>query len=111
MAKLTIYTLPECIWCARTKAFLKQKKIPYTEKDVASDERARNDMLRKSKQTGVPVLDIGGKIIVGFDPEGILNALARTTVKAVKKQAAKRKKKRKQKKTAKRSKKKSRKRR
>ncbi len=93
MAKLTIYTLPTCIWCARTKAFLKQKKIPYTEKDVASDERARNDMLRKSRQSGVPVLDIGGKIIVGFDPEGILKAHTHTKEKAGKKKTAPKRKK------------------
>ncbi len=49
------------------KAYLSEKKIPFTEKDVMSDLKAREEMVQKSGQLGVPVIDVGGTIIVGFD--------------------------------------------
>ncbi len=75
MSSITIYTTPTCPWCKKTKEFLKQKKTKYTEIDVSSNQKAAQEMVRKSKQMGVPVLDIGGKIIVGFDPDEIARAL------------------------------------
>ncbi len=72
---IKIYTTPTCPWCKKTKEFLKQKKIAYTELDVTSNEKARDEMVKKSKQMGVPVLDIDGKIIVGFDQAAIEKAL------------------------------------
>lgn len=75
MAKLQIYTTPTCPWCRKTKEWLKAKKIPYQEIDVAADQKAAEEMIKKSGQGGVPVLDIGGKIVVGFDPEGVQKAL------------------------------------
>ncbi|MBS3169182.1 glutathione S-transferase N-terminal domain-containing protein [Candidatus Woesearchaeota archaeon] len=72
---VTIYTTPTCPWCKKTKEFLKQKKIAFKELDVSSKEKAREEMFKKSKQMGVPVLDINGKIIVGFDPDAIEKAL------------------------------------
>jgi glutaredoxin 3 len=86
---LTIYTTPTCPWCKKTKAFLKSKKISFTEQNVADNTAARNSMLKKSGQLGVPVLDIGGKIIVGYDPEGILSAIAKAGKRPTKKKAAK----------------------
>lgn len=75
MPTVKIYTTPTCPWCKKTKEFLKQHKIKYAEKDVSSNRKAAQEMIKKSGQTGVPVLDIGGKIIVGFDPAGITHAL------------------------------------
>jgi len=49
------------------KAFFKENNISYTEKDVAADEASRNEMVEKSGQLGVPVIDIDGNIVVGFD--------------------------------------------
>ncbi len=74
MTKVAIYTTPTCPWCKKTKAFLNEKKIPYQEKDVSTDQKAANEMVEKSGQMGVPVLDIGGKIIVGYDPDAIIKA-------------------------------------
>ena len=71
MTKLTVYTTLVCPWCKKTKEFLKENRIPYTEKD-ATVPRNQREMIKKSGQTGVPVLDIGGKIIVGYAPEEIL---------------------------------------
>ncbi len=70
-----IYTTPTCPWCKKAKEFLKQKKIKFTELDVSSNEKARDEMVQKSKQMGVPVIDIDGKIIIGFDQGAIEKAL------------------------------------
>ncbi len=71
MKKIKVYTTPTCRWCHKAKDFLNEKKIEFENFDVSSDEKARNDMIKKSGQVGVPVLDIDGKIIVGFDQEAI----------------------------------------
>lgn len=75
MAKVKIYTTPTCPWCKKTKEFLKSNKIPYTELNVADNENARNKMIEKSGQMGVPVVEIGDKIIVGYNPDAIKKAL------------------------------------
>ena len=75
MPQVLIYSTPTCPWCMRTKAFLKEKKVAFKDFDVSSDEPARNQLIEKSGQLGVPVLDIGGKIIVGFDQKAIEAAL------------------------------------
>ncbi|MBI5389186.1 glutaredoxin family protein [Candidatus Woesearchaeota archaeon] len=70
-----VYSTTTCPWCVRAKNYLKQKGVNYIEFNVATDEKARNEMLAKSGQMGVPQLDINGKIIVGFDQEAIDKAL------------------------------------
>jgi len=57
------------------KDFLKEHKIPFKDINVAEDAKAGQDMVKKSGQSGVPVLDINGEIIVGFDKEAIMEAL------------------------------------
>ena len=68
---ITIYTTPTCPWCRTTKEFLKSRKIKYKEIDVSKDRKAAEEMIKKSGQYGVPVLDINGKIVIGFDKEKI----------------------------------------
>lgn len=70
-----IYTTSSCPWCMKTKEFLREQNVKYTEINVSENEKARNDMFNKSGQFGVPVTDINGKIIVGFDREGLKKAL------------------------------------
>lgn len=65
--KVTIYTTPTCVYCKMTKSFLGEHHIAYEEKNVAEDEAARDEMVEKSGQLGVPVIDIDGNIVVGFD--------------------------------------------
>jgi len=74
-----IYTTPTCPWCKKTKIFLKEKKVKYQEFDVSTNEKARKEMIDKSRQMGVPVLDINGEIIIGFDPGSIEVALEKET--------------------------------
>lgn len=67
MATVTIYTTPTCVYCKMTKAFFQEHKVSYAEKNVASDDKAREEMIQKSGQLGVPVIDIDGEIVIGFD--------------------------------------------
>ncbi len=75
MAKITIYTTPTCVYCKMTKAFFKEHNVTYEEKDVASDHALAEEMVKKSGQMAVPVIDIDGKILVGFDKEGLSQLL------------------------------------
>ena len=70
-----IYTTSTCPWCKKAKEWMKENKVKFTEKDVTQDEAARNEMIEKSGQMGVPVLDINGQILVGFDPKEMEKAL------------------------------------
>jgi glutaredoxin 3 len=62
-----IYTTPTCKFCHAAKEFFKEHQVAYTELDVFVDEKARADMVGKSGQLGVPVVDIDGNIVIGFD--------------------------------------------
>ena len=64
---VTIYTTPTCVYCKMAKEFLKQNNVEYTEKDVAEDDAARQEAIQKSGQMGVPVIEVDGNIMVGFD--------------------------------------------
>jgi len=75
MAKVTIYTTPTCVYCKMTKAFFKENNVQYEEKDVSIDRAATDEMIKKSNQMGVPVIDIDGQILVGFDKEGLSRLL------------------------------------
>ena len=68
---VTIYTTPYCQSCKATKEFLTKKKIKFKEKDVSQNKKFAQEMVKKSGQYGVPVLDINGKIIIGYNPEEI----------------------------------------
>jgi glutaredoxin-like YruB-family protein len=76
MAKsVKVYSTSTCPWCIRVKQFLGENNIPFENYDVSSDHAKADEMVQKSGQMGVPVLDIEGEIIVGFDKERIKQAL------------------------------------
>lgn len=76
MAKKTIiYSTPNCGYCELAKEFFKANKIEYKEIDVSEDDKAAREMVRKSGQMGVPVIEIDGKMIVGFDKPKVKKAL------------------------------------
>jgi glutaredoxin 3 len=75
MANVTIYSTPTCVYCKMAKEYFQKNNVQYTEHNVASDEKARDEMVKKSHQLGVPVIDIDGEIFVGFDQRGIKKAL------------------------------------
>lgn len=73
--KVTIYTTPTCSYCNMAKNYLKKRKVKFKEIDVSKDEKARNEMIKKSGRMGVPQIIIDDKVIVGFDSEVIAAAL------------------------------------
>ena len=78
MAKnIKVYSTRSCPWCIKAKEFFKSKNIEFTDIDVGANQKAAQEMINKSGQMGVPVIDIDGKIIVGFDKEAIEEALAK----------------------------------
>lgn len=75
MHQITIYTTPTCVYCKMTKDFFKEQNIKYAEKDVTTDQAAQEEMIKKSGQMGVPVIDVDGNLIVGFDKEKLSGLL------------------------------------
>lgn len=73
--KIIIYTTPTCIYCKMAKQWFKENNISYEEKDVSSDAQARQEMIDKSQQMGVPVIEVGGELIIGFDKERLSELL------------------------------------
>lgn len=70
-----VYTTNTCPWCDKAKGYLKAKNVEFEELNVQDDMVAREEMVKKSKQMGVPVLDVNGTIIIGFDKTSIDSAL------------------------------------
>jgi glutaredoxin-like YruB-family protein len=76
MAKqVKIYSTPTCPFCIRAKQFLKDNNVAFEDMDVSVNQAAAEEMIRKSGQMGVPLLDIDGELIFGFDKEKIKQAL------------------------------------
>lgn len=67
MSQVTVYTTPTCHFCSAAKDFLKEKKVDFKEVDVTTDPAAAQEMIAKSGQMGVPVIDFQGEVIVGFN--------------------------------------------
>lgn len=73
--KVKIYSTPTCPFCMMAKKFLKENNIDFEDIDVSTDQAKAQEMVQKSGQMAVPVIDIDGEIIVGFDKEKIRKAL------------------------------------
>lgn len=73
--KVKIYTTPTCPWCFKAKDFFKENNVEFQELNVAEDQTAAQEMIKKSGQTGVPVIEIGNEVLVGFDVDRIKKAL------------------------------------
>ncbi len=65
--RVLVYSTPTCSWCNTLKSWLNMNKIAYTEIDVSRDQKAAQDMVRRSGQQGVPQTEINGQMVVGFD--------------------------------------------
>ncbi|MEK7094155.1 MAG: glutaredoxin domain-containing protein [Patescibacteria group bacterium] len=70
-----IYSTPTCVYCKLAKEYFEKNNVAYTEVNVAEDDAAREEMVNKSHQFGVPVIDINGTIIVGFNRQAVAKAL------------------------------------
>ncbi len=73
---IKIYSTPNCPWCVAAKDFFKSLDMPFEDIDVSLDEKAAQLMIEKSGQTGVPVIEMGNKVIIGFNKPLIEEILA-----------------------------------
>lgn len=71
-----VYSTNSCPWCVKAKNYLKSINVEFEDLNVSEDMEAREEMIDKSKQMGVPVLDVNGHIIIGFDKTAIDKALS-----------------------------------
>jgi len=74
---INVYSTPSCSYCTLAKDYFRKHNIAFTDYNVATDMDKANEMVKKSGQMGVPVLDINGRILVGFNPAEIERALHR----------------------------------
>ena len=74
-SKVKIYSTPMCVYCVTLKKFLKERGVEFQEIDVSIDEQAAKEMVERSGQMGVPVVEIEGEMIVGFNKEKISKKL------------------------------------
>ena len=74
---ITVYSTPSCGYCNMAKDYFKKNRIPFTDYNVATDPKKAEEMVKKSGQMGVPVIDVNGSIIVGFNQGAIESALKR----------------------------------
>lgn len=65
--RVIVFTTPTCPWCTRAKSYLRSRGVKFREVDVARDQTAARDLVRRTGQMGVPVVEIDGRPIVGFD--------------------------------------------
>ncbi|MBI4709440.1 MAG: glutathione S-transferase N-terminal domain-containing protein [Candidatus Portnoybacteria bacterium] len=72
---IKVYSTPTCPYCVTLKNFLKEKGFEFEDIDVSFDQKAAQEMIDKSGQMGVPVSDIDGQIVIGFDREKICQLL------------------------------------
>jgi glutaredoxin-like YruB-family protein len=73
--QVTIYSTPTCHFCHEAKDFFMANHVQYTDYNVATDLPKRQEMIQKSGQMGVPVIDVGGEIVVGFDQDRLKELL------------------------------------
>lgn len=74
---IKLYSTPTCGYCKKVKRYLQEKNVDFREFNVANDRKRADEMMKKSGQMGVPVLDINGKVIVGYKEGEIERALRR----------------------------------
>ena len=73
---VVIYSTPTCGYCKMAKEFLNEKGVEFEEYNVAQDEAKRNQMVEKTGQMGVPVIEVNDQVMIGFDRESLENMLA-----------------------------------
>lgn len=75
---VSVYTTPTCTYCTLVKNYFREQNVRFTEYNIARDQRKAEEMMHKSRQAGVPVIDFNGKIIVGFDRDRLEKLIHKT---------------------------------
>lgn len=73
--RVRVFTTPSCVYCHTLKKFLSEHNVQFEEVNVSKDQKALEEMVQKSGQMGVPVSEIDGEIVVGFDKNKISELL------------------------------------
>jgi glutaredoxin 3 len=73
--KVIVYSTPTCPYCVYAKDYFKKNNVPFEDVDVSRDRARAEEMVRKSGQMGVPVVEINGEILVGYQPEAFAELL------------------------------------
>lgn len=77
--RVLVFTTQTCPWCTRVKSYLVQQRVPFREIDVSRDASAARDLVRRTGQMGVPVVEIDGSSVIGFDKSRIDQMLGLTS--------------------------------
>jgi len=75
MPVVKVYTTPSCPYCFTLKEFFKERNVTFEDIDVSQDEKARDYIIKKTGKIEVPVIEIDGEVIAGFDKEKIVKLL------------------------------------
>ncbi|MBT4651305.1 NrdH-redoxin [Candidatus Woesearchaeota archaeon] len=75
---VNLYVVPTCLWCKKARNFLKKKKIPFEELDINEESQYREEILEKTSQMAVPVIEIDGEIIIGYKEQEINELIKKT---------------------------------
>lgn len=75
ISKVKIYSTPTCPYCIKAKQWLEENNIEYEDFDVSQNEKNRNELIKKSGRTAVPVIEAGNEIIIGFDKNRLAELL------------------------------------
>ncbi|MFP4481864.1 MAG: glutaredoxin domain-containing protein [Thermovirgaceae bacterium] len=75
MSNVKVYSTPTCPWCTKVKEYLGSLGVEFENIDVSKDRDAAMAMVKKTRQMGVPVTEIGENYIIGFDKDSIDKAL------------------------------------
>ena len=75
MPRVRVFNSPSCPFCYVLKEFFKEHNVEFEEIDISKDEKARNEMIKKSGRLEAPIVEIDGQIVVGFDKEKIVKLL------------------------------------
>jgi len=75
MKNVKVYSTSTCSFCVKLKQFLKDNNVEFEDIDVSQNQERVREMVEKTGQMGVPVIDVEGEIIVGFDRARIMKAL------------------------------------
>lgn len=70
-----VFTTPVCPYCYTLKEFLKEKGIEFQDIDISKDEKAMEELIQKTGKMEVPILEIEGELVIGFDKTKIVNLL------------------------------------
>ena len=75
---VSVYSTPTCVYCSKVKDYLREHQVGFVDYDISRDERKADEMIHKSRQMAVPVIDFNGTVVVGFDKSRLDQLIARS---------------------------------